>query len=68
MKQEEQFTYKEIKEKNMENVNLASKPLTFGQQLKYGFCELASNPMYTIMVSFLTFYYTDVLGINPAIV
>lgn len=52
----------------MENVNLASKPLTFGQQIKYGFCEIASNPMYTIMVSFLTFFYTDVLGINPAIV
>ncbi len=68
MKQEEQFTYKEIKEKNMENVNLASKPLTFGQQIKYGFCEIASNPMYTIMASFLTFFYTDVLGINPAIV
>lgn len=68
MKQEGQFTYKEIKEKNMENVNLASKPLTFGQQIRYGFCEIASNPMYTIMASFLTYFYTDVLGINPAIV
>ena len=51
-----------------EQMNLANKPISLAQQIKYGFCELAANPMYTIMVSYLTFFYTDVLGINPAII
>lgn len=51
-----------------EKTNLANKPISMGRQIMYGFCEIACNPIYTIMVSFLTFYYTDVLGINAGII
>ena len=34
----------------------------------YAFQEIGSNPIYTITLSFLTFFYTDVLGINAGIV
>ncbi len=38
------------------------------QQLAYAFNEFASNPIYTITLSFLTFFYTDVLGMDAALV
>ena len=47
---------------------LANKPISIGRQLMYSFSDLASNPIYTIMMSFLTFFYTDVLGVNPALI
>ena len=34
------------------------------QQLAYALSELASCPLYTIVFTFLTFFYTDVLGMN----
>ena len=51
-----------------ERRSLANKPLSIKQQIMYAFSDLAGNPLYTIMMSFLTFYYTDVLGLNPAII
>lgn len=51
-----------------ERLALANKPLSIKQQIMYGFSDMAGNPLYTIMMSFLTFYYTDVLGLNPAII
>ena len=42
--------------------------LSFGKQFVYGLTELASNPIYTIALSFLTYFYTDILGLNPAVV
>lgn len=38
------------------------------QQLAYALSELASCPLYTIVFTFLTFFYTDVLGMNAAVV
>lgn len=46
----------------------SSAPITLKQQFAYAFQELGSNPIYTITLSFLTFFYTDVLGINAGIV
>ena len=37
-------------------------------ELAYALNELASNPIYTISLSFLTFFYTDVLGMEVGLV
>lgn len=42
--------------------------ISLKQQFMYAFQEIGSNPIYTITLSFLTFFYTDVLGINAGIV
>ncbi len=46
----------------------ADRPIPMRRQLAYAFNELASNPIYTLTLSFLTFFYTDVLGMNAALV
>lgn len=51
-----------------ERLALANKPLPLRQQIMYGFSDLAGNPLYTVMMSFLTFFYTDYLGLDPAVV
>lgn len=45
----------------------ADHPIPIGQQLAYSLTEVAANPIYTITLTFLTFFYTDVLGINAAL-
>lgn len=50
------------------NVSPANQPLPLKNQILYGFSDMAGNPIYTIMISFLTFFYTDVLELNPAAV
>ena len=49
-------------------IDPADRPIPFGQQLAYSLSEVAANPIYTITITFLTFFYTDVLGMNAAIV
>ena len=49
-------------------LNPADRPIPIGQQLAYAFQEFASNPIYTLTLSFLTFFYTDVLGVNAGLV
>ncbi|MBR2189528.1 MAG: MFS transporter [Eubacterium sp.] len=51
-----------------EKLSKANRPLTMRQQILYGLGDIAANPVYTLMVSFLTFFYTDVLGLNPALI
>lgn len=51
-----------------EKTTLANKPLSLKSQIMYGCCEIAGNPVYTIMMSFLTFFYTDVLGLNAGLI
>lgn len=36
------------------------------EKICYGITEIACNPMYTIFCSFLVYFYTDVVGVNPA--
>ncbi len=48
--------------------NQGYKPIRTGSQLLYSLCEFGANPIYTISLSFLTFFYTDVLGLNAALV
>jgi GPH family glycoside/pentoside/hexuronide:cation symporter len=52
----------------MESNFAASKPIPVRKQLIYSLSELGSNPIYTITLSFLTFFYTDVMGINAGVV
>ena len=49
-------------------LNPADRPIPMRRQLAYAFNELASNPIYTLTLSFLTFFYTDVLGMDAALV
>lgn len=51
-----------------ENISLADKPTTLGQNLAYACSEIACNPIYTIIVSFLVYFYTDIIGIDAGIV
>ena len=46
----------------------ADRPIPMRRQLAYALNELASNPIYTISLSFLTFFYTDVLGMEVGLV
>lgn len=55
-------------DKNMKFVNPADRPIPMRQQIAYAMSEVAANPIYTITLTFLTFFYTDVLGLNAAIV
>ncbi len=52
----------------MESGAVNSKPIPVRKQLIYSLSEIGSNPIYTITLSFLTFFYTDVMGINAGIV
>lgn len=47
---------------------LNSERIPMRQQLAYALSELASCPLYTIVFTFLTFFYTDVLGMNAGTV
>lgn len=52
----------------MENGKNADKPIPMKEQFAYAINELASNPLYTITLSFLTYFYTDTLGLDPGAV
>lgn len=47
---------------------MTSERIPMRQQLAYALSELASCPLYTIVFTFLTFFYTDVLGMNAGTV
>lgn len=51
-----------------ETLRPEDRPIPLRGQLAYAFQELASNPIYTITLSFLTFFYTDVLGMDAGLV
>ncbi|MCR5138052.1 MAG: glycoside-pentoside-hexuronide (GPH):cation symporter [Oscillospiraceae bacterium] len=51
-----------------ESKALNSERIPMRQQLAYALSELASCPLYTIVFTFLTFFYTDVLGMNAGTV
>lgn len=51
-----------------QQANPADRPIPMRQQLAYALNELASNPLYTLTLSFLTFFYTDVLGMEAGLV
>ena len=40
--------------------------LSFREKISYALCDVAINPLCTLLVSFLTFFYTDILGVNVA--
>ena len=56
------------KNEQAEMLRPEDRPIPMRQQFAYALNELASNPVYTITLSFLTFFYTDVLGLNAAVV
>jgi GPH family glycoside/pentoside/hexuronide:cation symporter len=48
--------------------NSSNRRIPLREQFIYAFVEAGANPIYTIALSFLTFFYTDVLGVNAGIV
>ena len=50
-----------------ENYN-AAQPTSMRINLTYALSSIAENPLFTLIMGFLTFFYTDIIGINPAIV
>ncbi|MFP3152874.1 glycoside-pentoside-hexuronide (GPH):cation symporter [Lachnospiraceae bacterium ZAX-1] len=48
--------------------SLSDRKTSLRENLTYGLTAVAENPIYTIMISFLIFFYTDVIGINAGIV
>jgi GPH family glycoside/pentoside/hexuronide:cation symporter len=53
----------------MSNLNIsADEAIKFREKLGYGLGDMASNLVFTSVGIFLTFYYTDVIGIPAAIV
>ena len=51
----------------MTSHTIASK-LSFGTKFSYGIGDFASNMSWTLVTTFLMFYYTDVYGLAPAVV
>jgi GPH family glycoside/pentoside/hexuronide:cation symporter len=41
------------------------EPMTLREQIVYALTEFAGNPLYTVVATFLVFFYTDVIGVNP---
>ena len=50
-----------------EKLNTAT-PTSMKTNIVYALSDLACNPLYTIMMALLVYFYTDVVGLNPAIV
>lgn len=48
--------------------DLKSMKLPMSEKVTYGFGNLAATLMFTTAGSFITYYYTDVVGLSAAIV
>ncbi len=46
----------------------SAKPTSMRTNIAFALSELACNPLYTIMIAVLVYFYTDVVGMDPAIV
>ena len=59
---------KDPRKTDLAGLSPADQPIPMRQQIAYAVSEIAVNPIYTITLTFLTFFYTDVLGLNAALV
>jgi len=48
--------------------DLSASRLSFGTKFSYGIGDFASNLSWTLVTTFLMFYYTDVYGLAPAVI
>jgi GPH family glycoside/pentoside/hexuronide:cation symporter len=55
-------------EKTAETTINPSQKLRFGEKLGYGLGDTASNFFFQVFNIFLLYYYTDIFGLNPALV
>ena len=46
----------------------SAKPTSLKTNIVYALSDVACNPIYSIMLVFLVYFYTDVVGIDPGIV
>ena len=46
----------------------ANAPSSTKTNLVFAMTELATNPIATLLMAFLVYFYTDIIGVNPAIV
>ena len=52
----------------MENQRLDNKPLSWGTRVGYGCGDVACNVIYGTVGTVLTLFYTDYVGVNPALI
>ena len=52
---------KDPRKTDLAGLSPADQPIPMRQQIAYAVSEIAVNPIYTITLTFLTFFYTDVL-------
>lgn len=50
-----------------ENIN-SNAPSSVKTNIVFAISELATNPIATLLMAFLVYFYTDVVGVNPGIV
>lgn len=43
----------------------SAKPTSLKTNIVYALSDVACNPIYSIMLVFLVYFYTDVVGIDP---
>ncbi|WP_413375736.1 glycoside-pentoside-hexuronide (GPH):cation symporter [Alkalihalobacillus sp. 1P02AB] len=60
-----------LREQSIKNSNIdaqSNQKLPLSEKISYGFGDMASNLIYTVITTYLTFYFTDVYGIGAAAV
>lgn len=45
-----------------------AEPVPMWRQIGFSFTEIAGNPIYTMMLAYITYFYSDILGLNVGIV
>lgn len=46
----------------------SNRKIPIKEQLVYTLTEVGLNPIYTIIATFLVYFYTDIMGVSPAVV
>ncbi|MBE5997660.1 MAG: MFS transporter [Lachnospiraceae bacterium] len=46
----------------------AAMPVPMWRQIGFSFCEIGGIPLYTMMLAYMTFFYSDVLKVNVGVI
>lgn len=57
-----------MSDRNVQDAKGTNQKLPLSEKISYGLGDLASNLIYTVITTYLTFYFTDVFGIGAAAV
>ncbi|MBE5997028.1 MAG: MFS transporter [Lachnospiraceae bacterium] len=59
---------KEINNSALGTDAYAAQPVPMWRQIGFSFTEVCGNPLYTMMLAYMTFYYSDILGLNVGVI